>query len=88
MADFKVTENLDAEISDFYASGFNLNTSPKYVPEITKMKTAAEYHRQHEAIKALLELYAKLIVKDANDLQKMVEETRRLDEALCSKVSS
>lgn len=82
MAVFKVTENFNVDIQNLDSAEFNINTSPTAVENISTMQTAGEFFRQHEEIKELLDLYAKLLRKEVLDLREMAEEAKALDAAL------
>ena len=87
MATFKVTEDFDVDIAELNAAEFNINTSITAVNNITAMKTASRFYQQHQAIKTLLDIYAKLLAKEVTDLGNMATEARDLDDALVMRLT-
>ena len=86
MAEIKVKEGLTTESAALRTSGNGVNDGYTAIDsgEVSTLKTSMEYISQHDAIKGLMELYKKLVLKDAADLDSFVEEMKKADEASSS----
>lgn len=83
MADFKVDKKLTGEISDLRTTGNSINSSYAKISsgDVKTLKTAVEIIDQHADIKALLELYKSLVLRDAKDMDAFVAEAEKMDAA-------
>ena len=79
MAEFKVYDGIDGEIAALLNAGADTNLAPAVLTTFEGMKTAALYHERYEELKTILDLYSKLIMKDAEDLRVIVERSREID---------
>ena len=86
MAEIKVKEGLTTESSALRESGNGVNKDYTSIDsgEVSTLKTSMEYISQHDAIKGLMELYKKLVLQDAADLDSFVEEMKKADKATSS----
>lgn len=86
MAEFKVSPALSNEVTRLATKGRALATDRVSVDEsdIKTLKTSMEYIEQQKKIRRLLRLYAELVGKDAEDMNKMIRDVRRMDDSLAS----
>lgn len=86
MADFKVNKKLTDEISALRSAGKALSNEYKSVAsgEVKTLQTSMDIIEQHAAIKALLDLYESLVVKDAKDMDALVKEAEKMDQSIAS----
>ena len=59
------------------------NTVPRSAP-VKTLQTSMDIIEQHAAIKALLDLYESLVVKDAKDMDALVKEAEKMDQSIAS----
>ena len=52
--------------------------------EVKTLQTSMDIIEQHAAIKALLDLYESLVVKDAKDMDALVKEAEKMDQSIAS----
>lgn len=86
MAEFKVSDGLTTEISDFRKAGNAINEgyTATDTDGVGTLDTAKAYIAQQKKIHKLLKLYVSLVVKDAKDLDQMVTTAKELDAKLAS----
>ncbi len=84
MSEFKVTSGLDTQISAFKTAGNDLNDAFSATDSagVSTLSTAKAAIAEQLSIKKLLDLYARLVAKDADDLTAMAETARQADQAL------
>lgn len=85
MAEFKVNRRkLTDEISAFRSAGEDINDGYREISNsgVSTLKTANEIIAQHESLNSLLDWYKMLILRDARDLDDMVDEASRMDSAI------
>ena len=81
MAEFKINEALTEEISALRNSGNAINDEYAAVSSdnVSTLKTSVSIISQHTNIKSLLELYKSLVLRDAQDLDDLVDEAMEMD---------
>lgn len=81
MATIKYSELFDAEVNAFRASGQNVSKSIEAVPVLPgiSLDTVNEYGMRLSDIKAVMVLFAALIKKDAQDMDKLVLTLTKAD---------
>lgn len=86
MADFKVNKQLTQEISELRSKGEAISDAYTALDsgEVNTLKTSMEIIAQHAQIKALLDLYKALVLRDAADMDAFVREANKMDEAISS----
>lgn len=84
MAEFKVHPKLIDEISALRNAGNEINDGYREISSggASTLKTSMEIIDQHDSLKSLLEWYKLLLLRDAQDLDDMVDEARRMDETI------
>lgn len=89
MSEFKVTSAVDAQIASFKTAGSELNASFSATDSagVSTLSTATAAIAEQGRIRKLLELYAGLIAKDAEDLAAMAETARQADQALSGAIN-
>ena len=84
MTEFKIDKALAEEISALRESGILINDD--YVPisseNVSTLKTSVSIISQHASIKSLLDLYKSLVLRDAQDLDDLVDEANEMDAAI------
>ncbi len=90
MAEFKITNQLSPEIAALDTRGKALNAeySAADAAEIKNMSAAYEFVKEQTRIKNLLDLYASLLAKDAQDLNAMVNMVEAADSSAASSYTS
>lgn len=88
MPEFKVTSGVDAQISAFKTAGSDLNAAYSATDSagVSTLTTATAAIAEQASIRKLLELYAGLVVKDADDLAAMAETARQLDQTVSGSI--
>ena len=73
MAEFKITQDLDAEVSSFALGGQEINQSfaAATLDGVDTLATAKAFVEEQKKLKELLALYATLVNKDAQDLDRV-----------------
>ena len=86
MAEFKIDKALTAEISGLRDSGNSVNDGYAAISsdDVSTLKTSMSIISQHANIKALLDLYKSLVLRDAQDLDDLVKEAEEMDAAISS----
>lgn len=81
MAEFKIDRALTKEIAALRDSGNLINDDYVAVSSdnVSTLKTSVSIISQHESIKSLLDLYKSLILRDAQDLDNLVNEAIEMD---------
>lgn len=81
MAEFKIDRALTKEIAALRDSGNLINDDYVAVSSdnVSTLKTSVSIISQHESIKSLLGLYKSLILRDAQDLDNLVNEAIEMD---------
>lgn len=81
MAEFKITQDLDAEVSSFALGGQEINQSfvAATLDGVDTLATAKSFVEEQQKLKELLALYATLVNKDAQDLASIIVATREAD---------
>ena len=84
MAEFKVNKALTGEISDLRSTGDSLNSTYATIDsgDVKTLKTSVEIIAQHASIKALLEEYKSLVLRDARDMDAFVKEAETMDDTI------
>ncbi len=90
MAEFKITKQLSPEIAALDTRGKALNAeyAAADATEIKNMSAAYEFVKEQTRIKNLLDLYASLLAKDAQDLNAMVNMVEAADSSAASSYTS
>lgn len=80
-AEFKIDRALTKEIAALRDSGNLINDDYVAVSSdnVSTLKTSVSIISQHESIKSLLDLYKSLILRDAQDLDNLVNEAIEMD---------
>lgn len=83
MAEFKIAKALSSEISTLKSAGEAINDgfSATDSADVKSLDAAMAFIKEQTQIKNMLELYAKLLVKDASDLEEMVKTAEAADQA-------
>lgn len=81
MSEIKYNLGLSNEISSLTGSGSALNSTSSEISSdgVSTLDTAVKYIDQHGQIAELLNLYKKLILKDASDLSQTMETVSTTD---------
>lgn len=81
MEEFKIDKALTGEISALRDSGnlINDNYSTISSDNVSTLKTSVSIIAQHASIKSLLDLYKSLVLRDAQDLDNLVDEANEMD---------
>lgn len=81
MAEFKIDRALTKEIAALRDSGNLINDDYVAISSdnVSTLKTSVSIISQHESIKSLLDLYKSLILRDAQDLDNLVNEAIEMD---------
>lgn len=84
MTEFKINKALTKEISNLRNSGNLINDSYAAISssDVRTLKTSVSIISQHESIKVLLDLYKSLVLRDTQDLDKLVDEVNEMDAAI------
>lgn len=84
MAEFKINNALTGEISALRDSGNLINDTYATVSSdnVSTLKTSVSIISQHASIKSLLDLYKALVLRDAQDLDDLVDEANEMDAAI------
>lgn len=84
MAEFKVNKALTGEISGLRTTGDSLNSEYKTIDsgDVKTLKTSVEIIAQHDSIRALLEAYKSLVLRDARDMDAFVKEAETMDDTI------
>lgn len=84
MAELKITQDLDAEVSSFALGGHEINQSfaAATLDGVDTLATAKAFVEEQQKLKELLALYANLVNKDAQDLASIIVSTREADAIL------
>ena len=84
MAEFKVKNDLKNEISAVEKAEEVINEKYSDISnrDVSTLRTANTYIAQSKEIKSLLDLYKELVKKDVNDLYKMFNEVKAMDEKI------
>lgn len=81
MGEFKIGKGLVGEISGFRDSGNLINDGYTTISSdnVSTLKTSVSIISQHASIKCLLDLYKSLILRDAQDLDNLVNKANEMD---------
>lgn len=81
LAEFKISDSLTGEISALRDSGELINEKYATVSsaDVSTLKTSVGVIAQHAKIKSLLDLYKSLVLRDAQDLDDLVDEAKEMD---------
>lgn len=84
MGEFKISKNLAGEISSLRDSGNLINDGYTTISsdDVSSLKTSVSIISQHASIKCLLDLYKSLLLRDAQDLDDLVNEANEMDAAI------
>lgn len=84
MAEFKIDKALTGEISALRDSGNLINDDYAAISSdnVSTLKTSVSIISQHASIKSLLDLYKSLVLRDAQDLDDLVDEANEMDAAI------
>lgn len=84
MAELKINEALCSDIGNLKSSANSINNGYESIPsdDMNSLKTAVCYISQQDKIKALLELYKDLILRDVKDLEDLVKEVKEMDKTI------
>lgn len=89
MQELRITTALMLEISDVKVAASQINTGYTGLSdENNGLNTVRLYLEQHKKIKELLDLYYDLIERDLNDMNEMVTEIIKMDDALTGSYTS
>lgn len=86
VAEFKIDKALTSEIAGLRDSGNLINDGYTSIPsdDVSTLKTSVGIISQHASIKSLLDLYKSLVLRDAQDLDELVEEVSKMDASISS----
>lgn len=84
MGEFKISKDLAGEISSLRDSGNLINDGYTTISSdgVSTLKTSVSIISQHASIKCLLDLYKSLLLRDAQDLDDLVNEANEMDAAI------
>ncbi len=86
MAEIKIGAGLSGEIAALRSAGSGLNGSAQdtQLPPGAEMQTCQLYAAQQKAIRELVGLYRQLVMKDADDLSRLVQGMENLDSQIAA----
>ena len=84
MAEFKIDKAITEEISALRDSGNLINDNYAAISSdnVSTLRTSVIIVSQHASIKILLDLYKSLVLRDAQDLDDLVDEANKMDAAI------
>ena len=84
MAEFKINPSFSSEIESLRGAGTGVVSNQKALSlsGISTLPAAQGYETQRKKIMALLSEYKDLLVKEANDLQSMMDAANQLDQKI------
>ena len=84
MAEFKVSDEITAEIADARSASELINNDFTDISNkgVSSLETASKIISQHKKIREILETYKSLVAKDLNDIDNFVLAAKDMDKKL------